>query len=259
MSESRVVMFDNADPAMQAAYEAARATFRHFWRELAWERRRIVPGLSMSAVKAPFYDEARRGTSPKDAPEAEQMWVGEVGFDGRAVSGVLLNAPRWLTSVREGDRVRVALGQLSDWMFVIDGEVYGAFTVNLMRSRMSPGERREHDAAWGLDFGDPAAVRIAYQQPPGVAPQEHPMSEGMAEKLAEALAQDSAMLRHTSEDGWTLLHHEALAGNSATVRVLLDNGADVNAVTGHGMTPLALARSLGWDAVTALLEGRGAK
>src|SRR6476620_11652286 len=41
MSESqpsRVFTFDNSDPEMQRAYESARATFRYFWREIAWER-----------------------------------------------------------------------------------------------------------------------------------------------------------------------------------------------------------------------------
>jgi len=37
MSESQssqVFMFDNSDPEMQRAYEAARLTFRYFWREV---------------------------------------------------------------------------------------------------------------------------------------------------------------------------------------------------------------------------------
>ena len=37
-SQSKVFMFDDSDPEMQAAYENARATFRYFWREIAWER-----------------------------------------------------------------------------------------------------------------------------------------------------------------------------------------------------------------------------
>jgi hypothetical protein len=41
-------MFDDSDPEMQRAYESARATFRFFWRELAWERRRIVPALDLA-------------------------------------------------------------------------------------------------------------------------------------------------------------------------------------------------------------------
>jgi ankyrin repeat protein len=37
------------------------------------------------------------------------------------------------------------------------------------------------------------------------------------------------------------------------VKVLLAAGADPNAVTKHGMTPMQLAKSLGWDNVVALL------
>jgi len=49
-------MFDDSDPEMQRAYENARANFRYFWREVAWERRRIVPALDLACVKAPFSD-----------------------------------------------------------------------------------------------------------------------------------------------------------------------------------------------------------
>src|ERR1043165_2567294 len=98
MSESRpsrVFMFDNSDPEMQRAYERSRATFRYFWREMAWERRRIVPALDMAAVKAPFADPP--GTlRPQGQPEVEHMWLGEVDFDGESVTGVLLNDPNWL-------------------------------------------------------------------------------------------------------------------------------------------------------------------
>src|SRR5258708_28935318 len=98
MSESqpsKVFLFDNNDPEMQRAYENARATFRYFWREGAWERRRIVPALDLACVKAPFSD-GEQGTRTKDTPEVEHMWLSEVDFDGQFVSGVLLNAPNWL-------------------------------------------------------------------------------------------------------------------------------------------------------------------
>ena len=48
MSESKVFMSKDDDPEMQRAYENARATFRYFWREISWERRRIVPGLDLA-------------------------------------------------------------------------------------------------------------------------------------------------------------------------------------------------------------------
>jgi uncharacterized protein YegJ (DUF2314 family) len=264
MSESRperVFLFDNDDPEMRRAYETARATFKYLWREIAWERRRLVPGLDLAAVKAPFADPGPRKPAGDD-PQVEQMWLGEIDFDGRTVSGVLLNSPNWLTSVKAGDPASFPLAQVTDWMYAVEGRVYGAHTVNQMRSQMNPRERKEHDAAWGLDFGDPNAVSLV---PPGKGwfvkggpDQEHPMSEAMAPSLRKQLADDPS-LAEADDAGWTLLHHLALAGSAAGVKVCLECGADPNAVTGHGMTPTQLARSLGWEKVVTLLAGHGAK
>lgn len=262
---SKVFFFKDDDPEMQRANENARTTFRYFWRELSWERRRIVPGLDLACVKAPFSD-GERATGAGDAPEVEQMWLSEVDFDGRYVSGVLLNQPNWLKSVKQGDSARFALGQISDWMYVIGGEAFGAYTVNLVRSRMGRKERQEHDAAWGLNFGDPGKIRVVPEPKKGggllknwfggspANTQEHPMSEGMAAKLKEQLAKQPALLSSKNDRGWTFLHQEALAGNAATVKVLLQAGADRNAKTREGMTPLALAKSLGWEKVITLLQ-----
>lgn len=263
MSESPVFMFDNSDPEMQHAYEIARATFRYFWREVAWERRRIVPGLDLACVKAPFSD-GQRGPLATGAPNAEQMWLSEIDFDGECVTGVLLNSPNWVKSVKKGDTVRIPLGEITDWMYAMSGVVFGAHTVNLMRSRMGADERAEHDAAWGLDFGDPSQVRIAPALGAGWQPKnwldateaaahEHPMSENMAPSLKQQLAKDSSFVSSKGDNGWTLLHHQALAGSVATVKVLLEAGADPDAQTDDGKTALQLAQSLGWDRVVALL------
>jgi uncharacterized protein YegJ (DUF2314 family) len=267
---SKVFLFDNNDPEMEGAYEKARATFRYYWREMAWERRRIVPALDLACVKAPFSD-GERNTPTQGKPEVEHMWLAQVDFDGQFVSGVLLNAPNWLKTVKEGDSARLTLYAISDWMYAIKGEVYGAYTVNLMRSRMGHRERKEHDGAWGLNFGDPHSIRIVPEQKrsggllkalfggrgnPEI--QEHAMSEAMASSLEDRLTEDPSMLSAKDEKGWTLLHHQALAGSTATVKVLLERGADANAATDKGMRPLQLAKSLGWNKVVALLVSKGA-
>jgi Uncharacterized protein conserved in bacteria (DUF2314) len=48
---------------------------------------------------------------------------------------------------RASDSARIPLGEISDWMYVISGEVFGAYTVNLLRSRVGRQERQEHDIA----------------------------------------------------------------------------------------------------------------
>lgn len=252
MSESQsssVLMFDNSDPQMQRAYEQARTTFRYFWREVAWDRRRIVPALDLACIKVPFCDTAQRAGT-EDTPEVEHMWLSDVDFDGQFVTGLLANTPNWLTTVKEGDAARFRVAEISDWMFVISGKAYGAFTVNLLRSRMSDPERKQHDSDWDLDFGDPTKIRMPSEQ-------EHlALSEAAAASLQDQLAKTPSLLSATGHNGWTLLHQDASAGSAATVKVLLEAGASPIAVTEQGLTPLQLANELGWDAVTELLARR---
>ena len=266
---SKVFLHDAADPDMQRARDDARRTFRYFWRELAWERRRIIPGLDVACVKAPFSDggpPARSG----NRPAVEEMWISDIDFDGRAVTGKLLNRPNWLTSVREGDAVRLPLDRISDWMYVIAGEVFGAHTVQLMRARMDRAQRAQHDQAWGLNFGDPATVRLVPEpkrpaglkglftkpRPDAALHGDHPMSINMGPSLKEQVRQDPSFLTAHDDRGWTTLHDLALAGSSTGVRILLEAGADPRSRTADGRTPADLARSLGWDDVVALLEAR---
>lgn len=264
MSDSKVFLVKDNDPEMEAASKKARETFRYFWRELHWERRRIVPGLGLAAVKAPFSDPP--GQSPRGKLSVEQMWVNEIDFDGETISGVLLNSPNWLTTVQQGDEARFRLGEISDWMYEQLGVVCGAYTVNLMRSRMKPQERAEHDGAWGLDFGDPNFIRVVPEQKkPGFFQSlfggkkseeigDHPMSVNMVPSLIEELTKDPALVNQADERGWTFLHQESLAGNAPTVKVLLQHGADKKARTNEGKTALQLAQSLKWDHVAALLR-----
>jgi uncharacterized protein len=266
-SRPPVFFFDNRDPEMQRAYENARATFRYFWRELSWEYRRIIPALDLACVKAPFWD-GDKTRAPSDESEVEQMWFSEIEFDGDYVSGVLINSPNWLKSIAQGDAVRIPLGQISDWMYAISGEVFGAYTVNLIRSRMSRQERKDHDDAWGQNFGDPAKIRLAPEPKKGGGllkswfgkkqedSGEHPMCENMVESFQEQLKKDPTFATSKDGRGWTLLHRESLAGNAPIVKALLEARADPKAKTPEGRTPLELARRMGWENVTAVLTGR---
>jgi uncharacterized protein YegJ (DUF2314 family) len=257
MSESPsspVFMFEGDDPEMAHARQEARATFAYFWRELAWERRRIIPALDFAGVKAPFSDGPRGSGASADKPSVEEMWISEVDFDGGDVSGELLNQPNWLKSIKQGDAVRLPLERVSDWMYVINGQVFGAFTVQLIRSRMRPKERAEHDQAWGLNFGDPGTVRIVVE--PASLAGDHPMSVNMGPSLQEAIASDPSFMSQTDHRGWTYLHQLALAGSTTGVKVLLDAGADPNLRTPDGRTAAQLADTLGWDDVVKLLAAR---
>jgi uncharacterized protein YegJ (DUF2314 family) len=270
VSKSKVFMTDDNDPEMQLAYENARNTLRYCWRELYWEGRRIVPGLDLACVKAQFSD-GENTDSKRQGPAVEQMWMGEVDFDGQYVSGSLLNSPNWLKTIKAGDRAQFELNEITDWMYAISGEVFGAYTVNLMRLRMGKSERSEHDAAWGLNFGDPKTIRVVPDTNQSVGflknwfgggkgeMEEHPMSENMAPSLKEQIAGNPSMVKLRDSRGWTFLHQLSLAGSTASVKILLDAGADRNQATDNGMTALQLAKVFNSEKVVGLLGDKGHK
>jgi len=267
--ENTIYPFKGDDPAMEQAFKEARKTFKFLWRELSWEYRRIVPGLDLACVKVAFRTDGDEG-----APEAEHMWLNELMFDGYLIRGVLVNEPQWVTSVQQGDDVSVTINDIGDWMYATSGEVYGAYTVNVMRANMGNGERRSHDAAWGLDFGDPNSIRLTYdsggkkkgflsrmfsgKEDPKTAAEleqtDHPMCINMGDSLKEAIASDSEFITGVDEIGNTLLHSEAIAGNCLSVQALLAGGADRNLKNNHGHTPLDLAKMMNWPMVIDALS-----
>ena len=264
--------------AMQTAIHRARESFPFFWRELSWEYRRIIPALDFSAVKLPF-------AVPQPGPgqaEVEHMWVGDLGFDGHTLSGSLLNTAHAMPGLTAGTSVLAPLTHLEDWLCASRGVLCGGFTVQALRAYMPEDERRAHDQAWGQPFPPPelcnitphAVARPQASQgisrlwkkappPPGLPyaealahakAHEHPMSENMRESIAKDLRQQPAMATQVFDDGWTLLHKDALGGNAAPVQALLAQGADREARTPQGQTALALAEAMGWERVVALLR-----
>ncbi|MGI4874010.1 MAG: DUF2314 domain-containing protein [Janthinobacterium lividum] len=252
MDENQIFYSPAEDPKMAAAMQQAQATFKYFWRELSWEARRIVPALDLACVKVAF-EEPLPGS---ELPLVEYMWLNDVAFDGDTVSGVLINDPDELTTVENGDFVQVPLSKVSDWLFYCEGQSYGGFTIQAMRAAMSEEERREHDEAWGLNFGDFNNILVVYGQkehPENLV--EHPMSLNMREKVQEFVRDYPAEITTADEAGYTFLHRETIAGNRTSVEVALQAGADRDVKTASGKTALDFARQLNWEHLLPVLQG----
>lgn len=133
------------DPEMLAAMEAARTELPKFLKRRGFPDT-LKPGqINGLMIKAYFFD--------ADDPEAgEHLWISEVGFDGSSFSGVLSSEPASVKAVSLGDSVSFPITRLSDWLFVEDGMAEGVFTVQLLRSRMSPEERLQHDSNYPFRF-----------------------------------------------------------------------------------------------------------
>lgn len=267
MKDKKIFFAEMNNPKMIEAFNNAQKTFKYFWRELSWEYRRIIPALAVACVKIAFTQDTDNGQI------VEHMWINNVHFDGNNVKGILVNTPNELVNINNGDFVNVSLNQISDWLFATytsqkskigssklytstpKPTTYGGFTIQAMRSEMTNQEREEHDNAWGLDFGDFNEILIVMGQkenPENLI--EHPMSKNMRDKLIEFLDVYPNEINNRDEDGLTLLHKEAIAGNLTSVEVLLSYGADKNIKSNQGENALDFAKKMNWEHIIKVLE-----
>ncbi len=246
------IFFARGDsPEMINAFKKAQDTFKYFWRELSWEYRRIVPALNFACVKVAFSQQFE----PGEDPVVEHMWINNIDFDGEIIKGILVNDPGELTNINNGDAVEIPVDQISDWLYACNGETYGGFTIQVMRSQMDEEERMDHDNAWGLDFGDFNNISIVYEEkehPENLI--EHPMSKNMKDSLVDFLNKNPEEISKPDESGSTLLHRETIAGNLTSVEVLLSQGADRTKTNNEGKTALDYAKQLNWEHIIPVLE-----
>ena len=80
-----------------------------------------------------------------EGEQREHIWLADLDFGGAKPSGVIANAPH-LTSLVFMQRVEFEPSYILDWMYVEDGYLVGGYTTCVIRARMTPEERREHDS-----------------------------------------------------------------------------------------------------------------
>jgi uncharacterized protein YegJ (DUF2314 family) len=144
-STGRIIDVEDDDKGMNDAMAQARKEFPTFWKAVSEDRKKEEPELLPAMVKASFGD-------PGDEEGGEHLWIDEVSYDGKMISGVVASAPADLKSVKLGEKVKFPLERLSDWLFVEKGVAKGAFTVNYLRKQMSAKERKEHDESYPFRF-----------------------------------------------------------------------------------------------------------
>lgn len=126
---SNVVDVRTDDPGMLDAIATARRTAPQF---LAWLD--AHPGDASLALKAAL---------PATNGSVEHVWLIDIRRDGDdALSGVIENVTATLANHATGDRVRVAIAELTDWKYVETDVMQGGFTIRYFLARM-PRRQRE--------------------------------------------------------------------------------------------------------------------
>jgi len=257
----------------------ARKNFKFFWRERFWEIRRTQKECEFASVLCSVSDEIN------GEKVYEQFWLSDVMFDGTYVYGTINNAPQIVKNVELGAYCTIPLSSLEDWMYVREGIVYGAFTLQAQRNFMKPDERDYHDSQWGHDFGDPIypkkyPIIKKPEEPRRAEPKvfgitiptsklkkkalvhphadvdweiDHPDSLTRIVKYDKTYRADPQKVNQVDENGWTPLHNHALVGSRHIVQLLVELGADTSVQTQHGQTAKDLAQLVGWPEVVKIL------
>lgn len=82
----------------------------------------------------------------------EHMWIGSIVYKDGQYSGILNNEPEYVTEYKSGDKINVETSQISDWMYLVNGKVYGGYTLRVLRDRMSEDERKLLEEESGMQF-----------------------------------------------------------------------------------------------------------
>lgn len=137
MPSDEVVGFASDDVEMEAAICAAKASIGQFF-EAYFNPSRTQTSFLVKAV----FD---------DGESMEHIWIADLDFSGERVRGVVANEPH-LPTLKFMQPVEFDPPQITDWMYVDDGYLVGGYTTQVIRNRMTPDERREHDASAPFKF-----------------------------------------------------------------------------------------------------------
>jgi uncharacterized protein YegJ (DUF2314 family) len=110
-----IIGVSSDDAEMNAAIAQAQHTLPDFWK-----RREKEGDQFLGLLKVYF-------TDPGSGKDGEHMWVGVTDRGANEVSGVLLDDPGWVKSVKQGDQVRFSVTRITDWLLVENGKAQGAF------------------------------------------------------------------------------------------------------------------------------------
>ena len=137
--EAPLVFMGDEEPAMQRAFEKARATLDDFLKLAA----QPPPQLDLFSLKVGITDGGR----------TEYFWIGDFKRRGDRFEGRIDNTPQMIKTVRLGQIYEFGRGQIVDWMYLDrpKRKMMGNFTFCALLSKEPPAKAAAQRRQYNLD------------------------------------------------------------------------------------------------------------
>jgi uncharacterized protein YegJ (DUF2314 family) len=119
-----VISVSGEDKEMNAAIARARSEVDAFITILN------AHGADSFSVKMPVHD----------GKQVEHFWLTNVTYADGVFTGEIDNDPEFVHTVKLGQTVSVKKEEISDWLYMKDGKMYGNYTVRVLLPKMDPDE-----------------------------------------------------------------------------------------------------------------------
>ncbi len=139
-SEPGYFQVPNNHAAMHNAVIEARKTVRQFIKAL----KHPAAGQRDFEVKKAF----------TEGGQTEHIWISDLQIVGDHLQGRVDNQPRKITGVKLGQVVTVYPKEITDWLYVDNGNLVGGYTVRVHYSELSPKEKQEFDREADFKIGN---------------------------------------------------------------------------------------------------------
>ncbi|MDD4937859.1 MAG: DUF2314 domain-containing protein [Candidatus Shapirobacteria bacterium] len=137
LNQKQIFLFSGEDEGMQEAIKIAQEEFPKFKEEIETESKRILPVMTECLIKYAF-------PSDDNKVKMEHMFLSNIYSDGNNVYGTLVSEPLYTKKVKEGDKIKVELDRVSDWLYIIDDKTHGGYTFKYMWKKFSDFEKEKY-------------------------------------------------------------------------------------------------------------------
>lgn len=138
--DDQTVMIDGQNQEMNAAIAQARATLDDFLK-LAKKPPKGADGFKLKVMVV-------------DGDSTEHLWVTPFRQERKGFSGVIVNEPELVSSVKYGEKYAFTRDQISDWGYSLDGKQKGSYTVCVLFKNMPPEAVQSYKDDYGFECNE---------------------------------------------------------------------------------------------------------